>query len=203
MRIYEVLDSMAEVHPFTNIDDVVAVKRILTKWGKIREAEIVYIGCHVGLRIGDLLKIKFSDVESGWLNVTEEKTGKKRTAIPVEDYLLDSVAILKKWYADKYPYMNPVYLFQSTRTKLNDGEVKPIDSSYFRTAFKEATEALALDGNFSTHSLRKTFGYHQYQDTGDITQLQKLFNHSSSLITLAYIGVTRKTQQAMYKKKLF
>lgn len=38
-----------------------------------------------------------------------------------------------------------------------------------------------------THTLRKTFGYHYYQQTHDIATLQQLFNHSSPSITLKYI----------------
>lgn len=40
-----------------------------------------------------------------------------------------------------------------------------------------------------THTLRKTFGYWFYKKTKDIVMLQKLFNHSSPSITLAYIGI--------------
>jgi integrase len=39
-----------------------------------------------------------------------------------------------------------------------------------------------------THTLRKTFGYHFYQQTKDVAMLQEIFNHSSPAITLKYIG---------------
>jgi integrase len=35
-----------------------------------------------------------------------------------------------------------------------------------------------------THTLRKTFGYHFYQEHKDIGLLQYLFNHSSQRVTL-------------------
>ena len=38
--------------------------------------------------------------------------------------------------------------------------------------------------------MRKTFGYHYYKKTKDIALLQNIFNHSSSAITLRYIGIT-------------
>ena len=40
-----------------------------------------------------------------------------------------------------------------------------------------------------THTMRKTFGYHFYKQTGDIVTLQKIFNHASIHITLRYIGI--------------
>ena len=43
--------------------------------------------------------------------------------------------------------------------------------------------------------MRKTFGYHIYQQTKDITLVQQLLNHSSPEITMAYIGLTQKTME--------
>ena len=43
-----------------------------------------------------------------------------------------------------------------------------------------------------TNTLRKTFGYHFYQEHKDIGLLQYLFNHSSQRITLLYIGITQE-----------
>lgn len=46
--------------------------------------------------------------------------------------------------------------------------------------------------SIGTHSMRKTFGYHHYQQFRDIALLQKIFNHSSQLITLRYIGIDQE-----------
>jgi len=43
--------------------------------------------------------------------------------------------------------------------------------------------------NFSTHSLRKTFGWFYYQQTHDVAKLMDIFNHSNQSVTLIYIGV--------------
>lgn len=52
----------------------------------------------------------------------------------------------------------------------------------------KSAEAIGLK-NIGTHSLRKTFGYHYYQRTHDISLLMELFNHSSRSVTLRYIGI--------------
>ncbi len=41
----------------------------------------------------------------------------------------------------------------------------------------------------STHTMRKTFGYHYYRRTKDIATLMVLFNHSSERETKIYIGI--------------
>jgi integrase len=54
-----------------------------------------------------------------------------------------------------------------------------------------------------THTLRKTFGYHFYQQTKDVAMLQEIFNHSSPAITLKYIGVNQDSMdRAMTKFKI-
>ena len=49
-------------------------------------------------------------------------------------------------------------------------------------------QALGIKAKVSTHTMRRTFGYHHYQQYKDVVILQKIFNHSSQRITLMYIG---------------
>ena len=44
--------------------------------------------------------------------------------------------------------------------------------------------------NLETHTLRKTLGYQFYTQYEGVVTLQKIFNHSSTAITLRYIGIT-------------
>ena len=59
----------------------------------------------------------------------------------------------------------------------------------------DAAEELGLV-NIGTHSLRKTFGYHQIKRGTNITLLMKMFNHSSESVTLRYIGITQDDMDA-------
>lgn len=185
---------MAEVHPIYNYEDVKAVRRILTKWNNLREAEAFFIACHVGLRASDLLKLKFSDFEGNRVTLEEQKTG-KRKCFPISENVSDSVEILRKWYASKG--IEPTYLFQATGNRVGS-QIKSISQSYYYTKINEACESLGIDGNFGTHTARKTFGYHLYKKTGDVSLLQKIFQHSTQRQTLQYIGVTRKTIDDLY-----
>lgn len=47
------------------------------------------------------------------------------------------------------------------------------------------------ESDIGTHTMRKTFGYHFYQQTKDVAMLQEIFNHSGPDITLRYIGVNQ------------
>ena len=54
---------------------------------------------------------------------------------------------------------------------------------------KTACQEAGIKYKIGTHTLRKTFGYHHYQQFKDVVILQKIFNHSSPSITLRYIGI--------------
>ena len=60
-------------------------------------------------------------------------------------------------------------------------------TAYF--IIKNACEQAKLQEKIGTHSMRKSFGYHHYQQFKDVVLLQKIFNHSSPQITLRYIGI--------------
>ena len=52
--------------------------------------------------------------------------------------------------------------------------------------------------HFSTHSMRKTFGYHHYKKFRDLALLQKIFNHSNPQVTLRYIGIEQDQIEDSY-----
>lgn len=195
---------MAAVYPITNFEDVRVIRRLLTKWGNVREAEAFFINCHMGLRVSDLLQLKFSDFEGTHeLRILEKKTEntrkvKKYRTIPITEVMIESVEILRTWYAKKFPFLSPVYLFQGTGNRVKS-DVKPVTQKYVRDKIKEACDALGMEHNFATHTMRKTFGYHTYKMTGSLDDIQKIFGHSSQAQTLAYIGVTKETQDNVYK----
>ena len=57
---------------------------------------------------------------------------------------------------------------------------------------------LGVKERIGTHTLRKTVGYHNYKKYNDIVLLQKIFNHSSPLVTLRYISIEQDTIDESY-----
>ena len=68
-----------------------------------------------------------------------------------------------------------------------------IVNKYF-TTLKE----LGINGNYGTHTLRKTMAFHRYQNNVAIETLQKMLTHSSISITLRYIGITKEVIADFY-----
>lgn len=185
---------MAEVYPITNIEDVKAIRRVLTKWGDVKFAEAFFIGCHIGLRASDFLCLRFDQFPRHKIKTTDKKT-KKANEILVTPRILESVELLKNYYAEKFPYIESVYLFQTTSNN-SKSKTKCISVDAFRKKVKEACEAIGLEDNFGSHTCRKTTGYHLYKQTGDIHLVQKMLNHRTAFETLAYIGLERQQLDA-------
>lgn len=63
----------------------------------------------------------------------------------------------------------------------------------------KAARMVGIKGKIGTHTLRKTFGCHFYQQYNDIVMLQKIFNHSTPSITLRYIGIEQEDIDEVYR----
>lgn len=145
-------------------------------------------GINTALRISDILKLRVSDVESGYVHTTETKTG-KRKQFPINDSLM---AVLQN-YIKEYKLKDDDYLFFSNR---KDGlrNVKYIDQSQAYRKLKEIIEGLYPEIHFSTHCLRKTCGFWLYQNSGkDITLVMHALNHSNISVSMRYIGLNQES----------
>ena len=141
----------------------------------------IMLGTYSGLRISDILKLKVKDVKGRYtINLKEKKTNKQNIIEMNEDLRL----ALKEYCKDRLP---DEYLLQSSI-----GVNKPITRVRAWQIMKEIGEEFQIE-NLGCHTLRKTFGYHYYKQTGDIATLMLIFNHSRETVTLAYIGVTQDT----------
>jgi hypothetical protein len=60
-----------------------------------------------------------------------------------------------------------------------------------------------LKGNYGSHTLRKTFGYHQRVTFGvDLPRLMVVFNHSTQKQTLDYLCIQPKEIKDVYENEL-
>lgn len=177
------------VQPIRDLEKIAAMKKYLLQRSK-RNYILFIIGINTGLRISDILQLKKEDLLQTHLKLREKKTRKeKRIRIPpaIRKELIEYAKTLK----------DGEYAFRSRQ-----GGNRPIDRSTAYRILREAAEYVSLD-EVGTHTLRKTFGYHFYQQTKDVAMLQELFNHSSPHITLKYIGVNQDAMdKAMMKYKI-
>lgn len=166
---------METVQPIRDKEIIAKFKNELLK-KSYRDYMLFVIGINTGLRISDILPLKVKDVTGTHIIIKEKKTGKNKRFKINSNFRSD---------LDKYIInMNDNdYLFPSRK-----GD-KPISRIQAYRILNEVAEKLGVP-EIGTHTLRKTFGYWHYKQFKDVAILQKIFNHSSPSVTLAYIGIT-------------
>ena len=167
----------------------------LERDGEYKFCLLVAMGVFTGLRISDLLQIKFNQfIEKEFLNIVEKKTKKDRK-IKINSDLKEMVERIKL-------KMNVTddeqYIF------VNKYGTKPIDKSYVNVKLKELFNKydIHLEGNVSSHLFRKSLGnrvlkLNNYSNESMVL-LMELFNHSSPTTTKRYLGVRDSEIQSIY-----
>ena len=167
-----------------------------------RDYALFIFGIYTGRRIVDIVKLNVRDVAYidkkcrfcivERLKILEKKTGK------FIDLILHPSArrALSKYLRARLkeaPSMGALLnepLFRSQKARRHDGQYRITQQHAWRI-LSHAAHVCGLNYKIGTHSLRKTFGYMLYQNNVSIELIQKLLNHSSPVITLAYIGITQ------------
>jgi len=143
-----------------------------------RVATILNLEANLGLRIGDIVKLRLNSfVRDGnryRLDIVEEKTGKKREfTVPMEIYS----------YIQDYAYSNNI----KPTAKLFE-----ISGRAVQKQLKIVCDYLEIVG-VGTHSFRKFFATNLYIDNNyNIELVRKILQHSSSRITQNYIGIQQR-----------
>lgn len=166
---------MATVEPIKNKKDVNKVEKLLARQSK-RNRLLFVMGTNCGLRITDILSLNVSDVKNKThISITEKKTGKYKK-FPINCKLKP----LLQEFTEGRNNQEPLFLSRW-------GHRLDRVTAYY--LIRNACEKAGIQGKIGTHSMRKTFGYHHYQQFKDVVILQKIFNHSTPSITLRYIGI--------------
>jgi integrase len=61
---------------------------------------------------------------------------------------------------------------------------------------------VGLKGNYGSHTLRKTWGFWQYQQRTPIPLLMEAFGHQTQRQTLAYLGIQAPEIAQIYQMEL-
>lgn len=175
---------MATVEPIRKKKDIQKVEKILAKQGA-RELLLFVIGTNCGLRISDILNLNVGDIRNkSHIQITEKKTGKFKK-FPINAKLKP---LLEEFIKSR---KNDEPLFLS-----HWGHRLDRVTAYY--IIRNACKKAKLQEKIGTHSMRKSFGYHHYQQFKDVVILQKIFNHSSPQITLRYIGIEQDEIDCSY-----
>ena len=178
-----------------NWDDFRSLISKLERDGDYKYCLLIATGVFLGLRISDLLQLRFSQFEnSDILTIQEKKTGKTRR-IKINT---DLMAIINRVKTKMMPKDPNQFIF------LNRYGSKPIDRSWINVNLKRIFKKyrIEIEGNISSHLFRKTLGnrvlkLNNYSGES-IILLMELFSHSSPAITKRYLGLREQEIHDVY-----
>ena len=171
-----------------NWNDALNLIHRLYRDGDYRLSLLVGCGCFFGLRISDLRALRWNMLLDGEkFELNEKKTGKYRVVKINQDF--------QKHIRDCYDALHITdpneYCFLSTKKVV-------FSTQRINVLLKEIKQRYNLKiENFSTHTLRKTFGRKVVEMAGEnaevaLIKLMELFNHSSLAITKRYLGLRQE-----------
>lgn len=148
---------------------------------------LIVVGINTGLRISDILKLTFENLDGDSISLIEKKTGKKRI-IKLNDNIKKAYTIIRERNTN-----NIGLVFLTNQNTVYSRQ-------YINRKLKEIFESKSL--SISTHSLRKTFGRQVWANNNEsfkaLLYLSELFNHSSPAITKRYLGIRQEELDDIY-----
>ncbi|QAZ69683.1 tyrosine-type recombinase/integrase [Solidesulfovibrio carbinolicus] len=181
------------VEPIKSVKDIATIKKLLAD--KPRESALFVVGINTALRASDLLKLTAGQVrtiladEDGGL-VRESKTGKRRRVIFNK---AAREALARLLATREFDAAEPIFT----------GQRGQMSASYLCRLVASWCESVNLKGNYGSHSLRKTWGYHQRVTFGaDIPTLMDALGHSTQRQTLTYLCIQPEEIKSVYANEL-
>lgn len=169
------------------------LREILAVITSVRDRALILLLLHTGMRIGELLQLKMTDIV-----LPERKImlfiGEKNLHGRVVYYNQEAEEALKKWLAIRDSDI--AYLFYGNRRR---------ELSYVAawTIMRKATQQAGLNQKgYSLHSLRHTFATNMLNAGLRLEVLQKLLGHLSIEITLRYAKIANGTKEEAYFKAM-
>lgn len=176
------------VEPIRSKKDIETISNYLLNRSK-RDYLLFVVGINTALRISDLIRLKYADLQNNHITIYERKTGKRN-----QIFINDKIKSILKSYADEFDLKPNNYIFYSQKNRR-----KHIDRVQAWRIISDATINCNIDGNFGTHTLRKTFCYHAYKETKDIGAIMTLLNHTNLESTFRYLGINQDRLDELHK----
>lgn len=182
-----------KVDPIRDLKDLRAIKALLR--ARPRDYCLFVLGINTALRASDLVRLTVGQVRhlkaGEHLEIRERKTGKTR-AITLNRAVTCAIADLLATRPQA-----------ADHEALLSGQRGPLTVPSVHRLVKGWCRALRLPGNYGSHTLRKTFGYHQRVTFGrDLATLVEVFNHATQRQTLAYLGIQADEIRDVYLNEL-
>ena len=183
---------MALTQPIRNPKDVQKLLTYLKQQGNHRNYVLATLGIYTALRISDILNLTTNDV----YDFKTKKVRKSITLVEQKSKKSKTIALNKKVIAalaSYFPEASP-----NSPLIINPKTNQPISRTQAHRIISTAAKEAKIPHSVSCHSLRKTFGYHAWQNGISPAIIMDIYNHSSMKITKRYLGVSQDDKNMVY-----
>ncbi len=189
------------VEPIRDRKKIAQIKNLLRGQRRYRDLLLFVVGINTALRASDLLQLQighFMDDHQqtkGRFWIKEHKRGKRHEVV-----INNSIKEVLNEYLKSYPgIVNNFENFVFFNTKTYDF-TKPIKRGQAWKFINTICQEIGLSGNYGTHTLRKTWGYHARMLGVDLALIMHKLNHESIAYTKRYLGITDAELQAVAQR---
>lgn len=192
---------MSFVEPIRDKKKLAQIKNQLRGQGRFRDLLLFTVGINSALRISDLLALRIGDFldDDGEVRkhfrIREQKRGKRHDVV-INESIREALAE----YRAAYPHVedHPAhFVFFNTRTHDYTRPISRVQAWKFIAAM---CQDVGLRGNYGTHTLRKTWGYHARMNGVDLALIMHKLNHSDLAYTKRYLGITDEELEEVVKR---
>ena len=177
---------------YNELEELFNVPDTRTPLGQ-RDSLILEMLYATGVRVGELVNIKVSDIDLGRRNIIILGKGNKERFVTYGEYCED---ILKTYLNNGRFYLNSKssdYLF------LNNNGGRLTDRGV-RFILDKLIHKTSINKNISPHMIRHSFATHLLNEGCDLLTVQKLLGHESIKATQIYTHVTTDRLKEVYFK---
>jgi integrase len=186
--------SSIKVEPIRDLDAIREIKDDLIAAGKWRDYCLFTLGINTAYRASDLLSLTVGQVEylqpGDLLEIKEKKTRKYRVAtlnhaawVALNDWL--------RLHPDRANPEAPLFLSAQGHAALTVPTVTRMVKHWCRT--------IGLHGHYGSHTMRKTWGYHQRKDNdAPLPLLMRAYGHATEAQTLNYLHIQERDLRDLF-----
>jgi len=183
----ELMNKMQPVHVPYKLPVVLSreeVARLIAAAGNLKYKTALSVAYGAGLRSGEVLALKVSDIDSQRmaLRIEQGKGGKDRYAM-LSPVLLECLRTWWKTARAQGKMLPGGWLFPG------QNPIDPMSSRQLNRAIHAAAEAADIDKRVSMHTLRHSFATHLLEQKTDIRLIQVLLGHKKLNTTALYAQV--------------
>jgi len=189
------------VEPIRDRKKIAQIKNLLRGQKRYRDLLLFVVGINTALRISDLLQLKINHFldEQGKIRrrfwIKERKRGKRQEVV-INTSIREAIDEFLVAFPDIGDDKDSFVFFSS---KANDYS-NPIKRGQAWKCINSICRDVGLSGNFGTHSLRKTWGYHARLSGVDLALIMHKLNHESIAYTKRYLGITDDELEAVINR---